>query len=81
MRDSLEDLRKHLFIVIERLQDDDDEMDLDRAKEIRATAETLIATGKLEVAALRAAHDVELAMEPTGFVGKRSPALGAGGGG
>jgi len=40
MKNTLEDLRNHLFVAIEALQDPDKPMELERAKAINQTAQT-----------------------------------------
>jgi len=54
MKNTLEDLRNHLFVAIEALQDPDKPMELERAKAINQTAQTLINSAKVEVAYLEA---------------------------
>jgi len=45
----MDDLRNHLFATIEALQDDDQPMQIDRAKAICEVADRLIDTAKVEV--------------------------------
>jgi hypothetical protein len=54
MKNTLDDLRNHLFATIEALQDPDKPMELDRAKAINQTAQTLNNSAKVEVADLDA---------------------------
>ncbi len=49
MKNKLEDLRNHLFATLEALQDEENPMDLERAKTISAVAQTLINSAKVEV--------------------------------
>lgn len=54
MKNKIEDLRNHLFATIEALQDEDDPMDLERAKTISEVAKTIISSAKVEVSFLKA---------------------------
>ncbi|HFD81021.1 MAG TPA: hypothetical protein ENK05_11635 [Gammaproteobacteria bacterium] len=54
MKNKIDDLRNHLFATIEALQDEDDPMDLDRARAISDVAQTIINSAKVEVDFLRA---------------------------
>lgn len=49
MKNKIEDLRNHLFATLEALQDDEQPMDLDRAKSIADVAQTIINSAKVEV--------------------------------
>jgi hypothetical protein len=49
MRNKIEDLRNHLFATLEALQDQDNPMDLDRAKTIADVSQTIINSAKVEV--------------------------------
>ena len=49
MKNTMDDLRNHLFATIEALQDTEHPMDVDRAKAINQTAQTLINSAKVEV--------------------------------
>ncbi len=49
MNNTMESLRNHLFATMEALQDTDNPMDIDRAKAINQTAQTLINAAKVEV--------------------------------
>ena len=49
MKNKIEDLRDHLFSTLEALQDDDNPMDLNRAKTISEVAQTIINSAKIEV--------------------------------
>lgn len=49
MKNKITDLRNHLFETIESLKDADHPMEVQRAKAIYETAQTIIETGKLEL--------------------------------
>lgn len=49
MKHSIDDVRGHLFTVLERLQDNDNPMDIDRAKTIAQVAGVLVDTARVEV--------------------------------
>ena len=49
MKNRISDLRNHLFETIELLKDPDHPMEVQRAKAIYETANTIIETGKLEL--------------------------------
>lgn len=49
MKNKLTDLRNHLFATLEALQDEDNPMDLARAKAIAEVAQTVINSAKVEV--------------------------------
>lgn len=59
MKNKIEDLRNHLFATIEALQDEDNPMDLDRAKTISAVSQTIINSAKVEVDFLKITGGVE----------------------
>ena len=54
MKNKIEDLRDHLFATIEALQDDENPMDIDRAKAVADVAQVLINSAKAETDFLRA---------------------------
>ncbi|WP_346839781.1 hypothetical protein [Microbulbifer sp. SAOS-129_SWC] len=54
MKNKIEDLRNHLFATLEALQDEENPMDLDRAKAISDTAQTIINSAKVEVDFIKA---------------------------
>jgi len=54
MKNRIEDLRNHLFATIEALSDQEEPMDLDRAKAISEVAQTIINSAKVEVEFLKA---------------------------
>lgn len=64
-KNKIEDLRDHLFETIEALKDKDAPMDLDRAKTISEVANTIIASAKVEVDAMRV---MEAASMGTDFI-------------
>lgn len=43
------DVRNHLFLTLEKLQDDKNPMELDRAKTISSVAQVIINSAKVEV--------------------------------
>jgi hypothetical protein len=49
MKNKITDLRNHLFETIEALKDPDTPMEVQRAKAIYETAQTIIESGKLEL--------------------------------
>jgi hypothetical protein len=49
MKNRISDLRNHLFETIEALKDPDRPMEVQRAKAIYETAQTIIESGKLEL--------------------------------
>lgn len=49
MKNKIEDLRDHMFETIERLKDEDNPMDIDRAKAIAGVAHQIIESAKVEV--------------------------------
>lgn len=63
-RNKMEDLRDHLFETIERLKDEDEPMEIDRAKAIGKVADSIIESAKVEVDFLRVTGGIE----GTGFI-------------
>lgn len=59
MKNKIEDLRNHLFATIEALQDEDNPMDIARAKAISNAAQAIINSAKVEVDFLRVPGGVE----------------------
>lgn len=53
-RNKLSDLRDVLFETLERLRDEENPLDIERAKAINLTAQTLISSAKVEVDMVRA---------------------------
>lgn len=51
MKNTIQDLRNHLFETIEALKDPDKPMDVQRAQAISNVAQTLIETAKVELKA------------------------------
>lgn len=49
MKNTLEDLRNHLFAALEGLADTEKPLDLERAKAISQVGQTIIETAKIEV--------------------------------
>jgi len=54
MKNTIDDLRNHLFATIEALMDSEKPMSVDQAKAINQTAQTLINSAKVEVEYLEA---------------------------
>ena len=54
MKNKIEDLRNHLFATIEALLDDDNPMDIARARAVSDVAEKITNTAKVEVDFIRA---------------------------
>jgi hypothetical protein len=55
MRNKIEDLRNHLFEVIEMLKDGDKKMDIEKAKMISEVAQVIVNSAKVEVDFMRQA--------------------------
>lgn len=68
MKNTLDDLRNHLFEVIEALKDPDEPMDIAQALAVGKVADRLIAAAKLEVEALKIVD-----AEPSDFLLSRKP--------
>jgi hypothetical protein len=49
MKNKIEDLRNHLFATLEALQDEENPMDIDRAKAIADVAKVIVDSAKTEV--------------------------------
>lgn len=49
MKNTMDDLRNHLFATLEALQDPERPMDIERARAINQTAQTVINAAKVEV--------------------------------
>jgi hypothetical protein len=54
MKNRMADLRDHLFETLEALKDEDQPMDLERAKQISEVGQTIINSAKVEVEFLKA---------------------------
>jgi hypothetical protein len=63
-KNKVQDLRNHLFEVLEALKDPDNPMELDRAKAICAVSQTIINTAKVEIEMVRA---ISGSVPATGF--------------
>lgn len=72
MKNKIEDLRNHLFVVIESLLDDDKPMDIERAKAVSGVAQTIINSAKVEVDFLKATDRTK----DSGFLSNEKPVLG-----
>lgn len=59
MKNRIEDLRNHLFATIEALLDEDNPMDIARAKAVSNAAQALINSAKVEVDFLRVTGGIE----------------------
>ncbi len=59
MKNKIEDLRNHLFAVIEALQDEESGMDIETAKTISAVAQTIINSAKTEIDFLKITGGIE----------------------
>lgn len=70
MKNRIEDLRNHLFVALEKLHDEDNPMEIDRAKAIADVAQTIINSAKVEVEFLR-----ETGQAGTGFISNDRPKL------
>jgi hypothetical protein len=64
MKNKIEDLRNHLFATIEALSDEENPMELNRAKAISDVAQTIINSAKVEVDFLK----ITGAVEGSGFI-------------
>jgi len=64
MKNKIEDLRNHLFSTIEALLDEDNPMDLQRAKTVKDVAQVVINSAKAEVDFMK----VTGAVEGSGFI-------------
>lgn len=71
MKNTMIDLRDHLFATIEALRDEENPMDIDRAKTISEVSKTLIDTAKVEVDFIRATGT----SQTTGFIESEKPRL------
>jgi hypothetical protein len=66
MKNKIEDLRNHLFEVIEKLQDNDDNgMTIEKAKQITETAQVIVNSAKIEVEFIKAIDGIGMG---TGFI-------------
>lgn len=54
MKNGIDDLRNHLFAALEGLQDEENPLDLERAKAIAEISQTLINAAKVEVEFMKA---------------------------
>lgn len=75
MKNKIDDLRNHLFATIESLLDEDDPMELDRAKAVADVAQTIINSAKVEVDYLKATGRTELGTDLMREVEPRAPLL------
>ena len=63
-KNKIEDLRNHLFATIEGLLDEDQPMELDRAKAIAEVAQVIVNSAKIEVDFIRTTGGIQ----GTGFI-------------
>ena len=72
MKNKIEDLRNHLFATLEALQDDDNPIDIERAKAVAQVSQQIIESAKVEVKFIEAVGG-----DGSGFIPKheRKPAL------
>lgn len=73
MKNTIEDLRNHLFETIESLKDTENPMDIDRAKAISETAQTMINLAKVEVDFIKTTGQTK----DSGFLSNEKPQLPA----
>jgi hypothetical protein len=52
-RNKIQDLRNHLFETLEALKDEDNPMDIDRAKAIASVSQAIINSAKIEIDYIR----------------------------
>lgn len=64
MKNTMTDLRNHLFATIEHLLDEDAPLDLERAKTVADVAQVIVNSAKAEVDFLRALDGAKV--RPTG---------------
>jgi hypothetical protein len=58
MKNKLEDLRNHLFAAIEGLMDEENPMDIDRARAVADVAQVLINSAKIEIDYMKSAGGI-----------------------
>lgn len=66
MRNKIEDLRNHLFETIEKLQDDENPMDLARAQTIANVASVIVESAKVEVQFMKVTDSLGSGFIPNG---------------
>lgn len=64
MHNKIDDLRRHLFETLEALKDEDNPMDLDRARAVANVARVIVDSAKVEVEFLKVTGTVR----STGFL-------------
>ena len=74
MKNTMTDLRNHLFETLEQLKDKDDPMDIERARAISQVAGKLIESAKVEVDFIKATG----LRESSKFLQEEPPKLGNG---
>lgn len=73
MKNKIEDLRNHLFETIEMLKNEENPLDVERAKAIAEAAQVIVNSAKVEVDFMRAVS----ATKGTGFIPMDTPAIPA----
>lgn len=68
MKNKIQDVRDHLFATLEALQDENNPMDINRAKAISEVSQTIINSAKVEVDFMK----VNGAEQDTGFIAKKT---------
>ena len=63
-KNKIEDVRNHLFATLEALQDEENPMDIERAKAISDVAQVIVNSAKIEVDYIKALGRTE----GTGFI-------------
>jgi hypothetical protein len=71
MKNKIEDLRNHLFATLEGLQDEENPMEIDRAKTIADVAQVIVNSAKIEVDFIRATGG----NQGTGFISTQKQIL------
>lgn len=74
MKNKIEDLRNHLFATLEGLLDEDNPMELDRARAVADVAQVLVNSAKVEVDFLKVTDSVR----GSGFIADDSNLLPSG---
>jgi hypothetical protein len=64
-RNKIEDLRNHLFATLEALQDEENPMDIERAKTIADVSQVIVNSAKVEVDFIKATGKND---STTGFI-------------
>lgn len=67
MKNKIEDLRNHLFAALEALADQDNPMDIERAKAIAEVGSVIVQSAKVEVDLLKALDKGNIKLSSGGF--------------